>query len=123
MTLSITGLTKRVNINKLVLSMRSNSKQGAGSISIKIDNREPSFIAGVSATSGSGFNTFGNNTSYGDSYRDVTWDNLEYSAISSIEIKIYCITDNSLYCKSYDIFFEEEEIVDEVTALSVTPNT
>ena len=122
MTLSITGLTKRVNINKLVLSMKSNGKQGAGSISIKIDNRDPSFIAGVSSTSGSGFNTFGDNTSYGDSYRDVTWDNLNYSAISSIEIKIYCITTNSLYCKSYDIFFEEEEIVDTVTALSVSPN-
>ena len=123
MTLTISGLSKRVNINKLVLSMKSNSKQGAGSISVKIDNQEPSFIAGTSSSVGAGFNTFGDNTAYGDTYRDVTWDNLDYSAISSIEIKIYCISTNSLYCQSYDIFFEEEENIDTVSALSVTPNT
>lgn len=123
MTLNVTGLTKKVTINKLVLSMHSNGSAGAGSISVKIDNADPVFIAGTSDSSGAGFNTFGDNTSYGSTYRDVTWDNLNYLAKKSIEIKIYCIATNSLYCQSFDIFFSEEDNNDVVTSLSVTPNT
>ena len=123
MTLSITGLTKKVSINKLVLSMRSNQSAGAGSISVKIDGGEADFIAGTSTTVGAGFNTFGDNDSYGTNFRDVTWDNLTYVAKSSIEIKIYCIQSNSLYCESFDIFFEETENVDVVTALTVNPSS
>ncbi len=123
MTLSITGLTKKVSINKLVLSMRSNANAGAGSISVKIDNKEADFIAGTSAQVGAGFNTFGDNKAYSSSYKDVTWDNLSYVAKSSIEIKIYCIGTNSLYCESFDIFFEETENADVVTELTVSPRS
>ncbi len=123
MTLKLTGLTKKVNINKLVLSMKSNASNGAGSVSITIDGQTPSFIAGTSSSSGAGFNTFGDNTTYGGTYRDVTWSGLNYTAKSSIEIKIYCITTNSLYCQSFDIFFTEQVNNDVVSALSISPNT
>ena len=62
MTLSITGLTKKVTISKLVLSMHSNANQGAGSVSVSIDGGSEDFIAGTSSTSGTGFNSFGDNT-------------------------------------------------------------
>ena len=123
MTLSITGLTKKVTINKLVLSMHSNNTAGAGSISVTIDDEDPDFIAGNSSSSGLGFDTFGDNDAYGNAFRNVTWDGLDYTASSSIEIKIYCITTNSLYCESYNIFFSEQENTDVVTALSVSPST
>ena len=123
MTLSITGLTKKVNISKLVLSMHSNASAGAGSISVKIDGGAESFIAGTSSSVGAGFNSFGDNTSYGSSYRDVTWSGLTYVAKQSIVIKIYCITTNSLYCQSFDIFFTEQDNTDVATAFSVSPNT
>lgn len=123
MTLTITGLTKKVSISKLVLSMHSNSDKGAGSVSVKVDGGVESFIAGTSSSAGAGFNTFGDNDSYGSSYRDVTWSGLTYLAKQSIVIKIYCIATNSLYCESFDIFFAEQDNTDVVTAFSVSPNT
>jgi len=120
MVLTITGLENRVNISKLVLSMHSNGSSGAGYVKISVDGDEE-YLAGNS--SGIEFNNnFGDNKSYGTTYRDVTWDNLSYSAIDSIVITVRA-TANSLYCQSFDIFFEEEEIVDTVTALSVSPNS
>ena len=120
MTLKITGLTKKVSINKLVLSMHSNASTGAGSASVKIDGGEESFIAGTSSSSGVAFSAFGDSTAFGTDFKNVTWKDLTFVAKSSIEIKIYC-TANSLYCQSFDIFFEETENVDLVSALSVSP--
>lgn len=119
MTLTITGMRNRVNINKVVLNMHSNASAGAGYVKISIDGVEH-YLAGDSA--GVGFNEFGDNTEFGNTYREVTWDNLTYSAVTSIVIKIHA-TVNSLFCQWFDIFFEEEEIVDTVTALSVSPNS
>ena len=119
MTLSITGMSKRVNINKIVLSMHSNASAGAGYVSISIDGVNH-YLSGD--TDGVGFNEFGDNEEFGSSYRAVTWDNLSYSANSSIVIKIHA-TVNSLYCQWFDIFFTEEEITDTVTALSASPNS
>ena len=121
MTLSISGLAKKVTINKLVLSMHSNAGAGAGSISVKTDNNSASFIAGTSSSSGVGFNEFGDNSVYGNTYRNVTWSNLNYVAKSSIEITIYCTT-NSLFCESYDIFFSEQENDDVVTSVTLSNN-
>ena len=123
MTLSITGLTRKVSISKLILSMHSNQSEGAGSVSITIDGKPASFIAGTSSSVGAGFNTFGDNSEYSNSYKNVTWAGLNYTAKSSIVINIYCIGTNSLYCESFDIFFTEEDNNDVVTALSVSPNT
>ena len=97
MTLSITGLTKKVSISKLILSMHSNQSEGAGSISISIDGKPASFIAGTSSSVGAGFNTFGDNSEYSNSYKNVTWAGLNYTAKSSIIINIYCIGTNSLH--------------------------
>ena len=119
MVLTISNLEKRVNVNKLVFSMRSNSSSGEGYITISIDGEEE-YLAGDS--SGVGFNQFGDNTRFDTTYKPVTWEGLSYSAIDSIVITIHA-TVNSLYCQWFDVYFEEEEIVDTVTALSVTPNT
>ena len=122
MTLSITGLTKKVTINKLVLSMHSNPKAGAGSISVKVDSNDASFVAGT-ANNGVNFNQMGDNTEYsGTDFVDVTWAGLNYIAKSSIEIKISG-TVNSLYCQSFLVFFTEEENNDYVTELTVSPNS
>ena len=120
MTLSITGLSKKVTINKLVLSMKSNKDKGAGSISVTIDGEE-TFIVGTSSENGVGFNTFPGVENFSTTYSDVVWDKLNFIAKSSILINIYG-TVSSLYCESFNIFFSEQENNDYITALSVTPN-
>ena len=122
MTLLITGLTTKVTISKLVLSMRSNSNAGSGSIAVIIDGNEPTFIAGTSVSEGAGFNSFGDNTSYGNTFRKVTWKDLSFVAKTSIEIKIYCSI-SSLYCEYFNIYFTEAVNSDYVSAFSVTPST
>lgn len=122
MTLSITGLTTKVTINKLVLSMKSNASAGSGAIAVIIDGNEPTFIAGTSVSEGTGFNSFGDNTSYCNTFRKVTWKDLSFVAKTSIEIKIYC-TVNSLYCEYFNIYFTEAVNSDYVSAFSVTPST
>ena len=92
-------------IKKVVLSMHSNSKQGAGTFSLMAGTTELAAIKNSTT-----FNKWYNNTSYSASYNDVTVsltnDTYTIKANEDVVIVIKAST-NSLYCQSVTIEYEQ----------------
>lgn len=92
-------------IKKVVLSMRSNSKQGAGTFSLKAGTTE---LAAIKTAKD--FNQWYNNTTFSTSYKDVTVsltnDSYTIKANEDVVIVIKASV-NSLYCQSVTIEYEQ----------------
>ena len=92
-------------IKKVVLSMKSNSKAGAGTFSLKAGTTELAAI-----TNSTTFNKWYNNTSYSTSYKDVTVSltNDSYTIKANEDVVIVITASaNSLYCQSVTIEYEQ----------------
>ena len=103
--LTITGYDNYV-VKSLTLSMKSNSKKGAGTFN---------FTAGsttlASISTGTNFNKWFDNKSFGNSYRDVhvLLENDAYTIGTGETLKItIAATVSSLYIQSYTISYESE---------------
>ena len=102
-TYTLTGYDG-VTIKKVILSMKSNKKNGAGKFSL---------IAGTTSLAsileGTSFNQWYDNTSYSSTYKDVnvamTNDNYLIGKDEKVVLKIEA-TVNSLYCQSITIVYE-----------------
>lgn len=92
-------------IKKVVLSMKSNSKTGAGTFSLKAGTTELAAIKNSTT-----FNKWYNNTSYSTSYKDVTVsltnDSYTIKANEDVVIVIKASV-NSLFCQSVTIEYEQ----------------
>lgn len=92
-------------IKKVVLSMKSNSKAGAGTFSLKAGTTDLAAIKNSTT-----FNKWYNNTSYPTSYKDVTVsltnDSYTIKANEDVVIVIKASV-NSLYCQSVTIEYEQ----------------
>mgnify|MGYP004458631143 CR=1 FL=1 len=92
-------------IKKVVLSMRSNSKQGAGTFSLKAGTTE---LAAIKTAKD--FNQWYDNTAFSTSYKDVTVsltnDTYTIKANEDVVIVIKASV-NSLYCQSVTIEYEQ----------------
>ena len=92
-------------IKKVVLSMRSNSKQGAGTFSLKAGTTE---LAAIKTAKD--FNQWYDNTAFSTSYKDVTVsltnDSYTIKANEDVVIVIKASV-NSLYCQSVTIEYEQ----------------
>lgn len=92
-------------IKKVVLSMKSNSKAGAGTFSLKAGTTELAAIENSTT-----FNKWYNNTSYSTSYKDVTVSltNDSYTIKANEDVVIVInASANSLYCQSVTIEYEQ----------------
>ena len=92
-------------IKKVVLSMKSNSKAGAGTFSLKAGTTELAAIENSTT-----FNKWYNNTSYSTSYKDVTVSltNDSYTIKANEDVVIVITASvNSLYCQSVTIEYEQ----------------
>ncbi len=91
-------------IKKVVLSMRSNSKAGAGTFSLKAGDETLAEI-----NSGTNFNKWFDNTAYSTSYKDVTVkltnENYQIQTGENV-VLVIAATTNSLYCQSITITYE-----------------
>lgn len=108
MTLTISGHTSSYKIKSLTMSMKSNSSKGsskgAGGLVFKLGSDEKTIV-----TTGTTFNQFGDDTSYGTTWRDVHFSNAVDFVIEkdkSFSI-ILSATVNSLYCQSFTIEYSE----------------
>ncbi len=104
-TLSITGLDGYI-IKGIVLYMHSNSSKGAGTFSAKAGNET---LAEIS--SGTAFNKWFDNTSFGTSYRNVTvtMGNSNYTIGTGEALTIViAATVNSLFIQSYTLSYEKQ---------------
>ena len=102
MTLTLSGYAGK-KITGLVLSMRSNSKGGAGNLSVKAGNTTIASIATAA------FNTQSWNNSWSTSYVDkaVTISNDSYVIQNDEDVVITIeATANSLYCESFKLTYE-----------------
>ncbi len=91
-------------IKKVVLSMKSNSKEGAGTFSLKAGENT---LAAISSETT--FNKWFDNTKYTTSYKDVTvfLTNDSYQIQSGEDVVlVIAATKNSLYCQSVTITYE-----------------
>ncbi len=92
-------------IKKVVLSMKSNKKTGAGTFSLKAGTTELAAIKNSTT-----FNKWYNNTSYSASYKDVTVsltnDTYTIKANEDVVIVIKASV-NSLFCQSVTIEYEQ----------------
>lgn len=103
MTLTLHGYAGK-KITGITLSMRSNNSSGAGTFSAVAGSTS---LARIS--SGTTFNSWYDNTSYGSSYRDVhvVLTNSAYTIGNSEDVVItIAATANSLYCQSFTIEYE-----------------
>ena len=92
-------------IKKVVLSMKSNSKAGAGTFSLKAGATE---LAAINPAKS--FKQWYNNTSYSASYKDVTvsMKNDSYTIKANEDVVIVIkASENSLYCQSITIEYEQ----------------
>ena len=90
-------------ITGLVLSMKSNSKGGAGSLSATISGSKTATIASIEE---SAFNTASWNGKYTTSYVDVTPTVTSTAVEAGDKLTIHiAATVNSLYCESYSITY------------------
>ena len=102
MTLTLSGYAGK-KITGLVLSMKSNSKGGAGNLSVKAGNTTIASIATAA------FNTSSWNNSWSTSYVDkvVTISNDSYVIQNDEDVVItIAATANSLYCESFKLTYE-----------------
>ena len=105
---SFTLTLSNFNVKKVVgfkFSMHSNASQGSGNLSYKVDNGSEVFLVGSSSSDAIGFNSWGDNTAYGNSYREVNWS-VNLTPSSSLVIYIRCVTTNSIYIQSFTIEYE-----------------
>ena len=103
MTLTLHGYAGK-KITGITLSMRSNSGSGAGTFSAVAGSTS---LASIS--SGTNFNSWYDNTTYGSSYRDVhvVLTNSAYTIGDKEDVVITIVaTVNSLYCQSFAIEYE-----------------
>ncbi len=95
---------KGYTIKKVVLSMKSNSKAGAGTFSLKAGDKTLAEIN--SATT---FNKWFDNTAYSTTYKDVTVkltnENYQIQTGENV-VLVIAATTNSLYCQSITITYE-----------------
>ena len=104
-TLTISGFSKGTIITGIKLYMHSNGSAGAGYASYMIDSGSEVALVGT-VGSATAFNTWGDNTTYGTSWRDVTLGtnyNISVPAGSTFKIKVACVTTNSLYCTGFTL--------------------
>ena len=104
MTLSLSGFTRNTKITGIVMNMKSNASSGAGGLSYSIGGAAEQYLVAAAT----GFNSWGDNTSYGSSYRNVTiGDDLEIEIplASSFTLTLTAST-NSLYIASYTISYD-----------------
>jgi len=102
-TLTLKGYSG-MNITSLVLSMRSNASAGAGKLSYSVDGGQAYVYLAGSASAGADFNTWGDNTTFGTAYRDVTFS-LASPIVATTSDLIFRIdgTANSIYIQSYKL--------------------
>ena len=92
-------------IKKVVLSMHSNSKQGAGTFSLKVGTTE---LAAIKTAKN--FNEWYDNTAFTTLYKDVTVSltNDSYTIKTNEDVVIVIKASvNSLYCQSVTIEYEQ----------------
>ena len=92
-------------IKKVVLSMKSNSKTGAGTFSLKAGTTE---LAAIKTAKD--FNQWYDNTAFSTSYKDVTVSltNDTYTIKANEDVVIVIkASENSLYCQSVTIEYEQ----------------
>ena len=106
-TLTLSGYDGYV-IKGLTLTMHSNGSSGAGTLSVNVGSTS---IAAIS--SATGFNSWGDNTSYGTDYRDVhitlSNDNQTVGTGQNIVIVISGTT-NSLFCSTFKLCYEQAAV-------------
>ena len=109
-------------ITGLTLSMKSNKKDGAGTLRYSTDGGTSwTYLVG-SAQSGVAFSNSAWNGSYTTTYTNVTKSSLNIiCGTSSIVIKIEA-TANSLYCESYAITYEANKTLSSI-AVTTNPKT
>ncbi|MCQ2323651.1 MAG: InlB B-repeat-containing protein [Paludibacteraceae bacterium] len=92
------------DVTKLTFSLHSNSKDGKGNLGYSVDGGSEVFLVGTSSSSEVAFNQWGDNSSYGSSYRDVNFD-VTISPKSSLVIYVRCVTTNSIYFNGLTITY------------------
>ena len=101
-TLTISGFSKGTIINSIVMNMKSNSSAGAGGLTYSADSGANQTLIAAATN----FNAWGDNSSYGTTYRDVTiGSNLNISVTTSFVLTLTAST-NSLYVSSYTISYD-----------------
>lgn len=103
-TLTISGFSKGTIITGIKLYMHSNGSAGAGYASYQVGSGSETALVGTIG-SGTTFDKWGDNTSYGTSWRNVTLGSsysINVPASSTFKIKIACTT-SSLYCTGFTI--------------------
>ena len=101
-TLTISGFSKGTIINSIVMNMRSNGSSGAGGLTYSADSGANQTLIAAATN----FNAWGDNSSYGTTYRDVTiGSNLSISVTTSFVLTLTAST-NSLYVNSYTISYD-----------------
>lgn len=104
-TLTISDFSKGITIKSIVMNMKSNSSSGAGGLTYTADGGDAQTLVAAST----GFNSWGDNTSYGTTYRDVTvGSSLSIDVSTSFVLTLSCST-NSLYVSNFQIEFEYAE--------------
>ena len=106
---SFTLTLSNFNVKKVVgfkFSMHSNSAQGQGNLSYKVNNGSEVWLVGTAANSAIDFSSWGDNNSFGSSYRDVNWSSLNLTPTSSLVIYVRCVSTNSIYVQSFTIEYE-----------------
>lgn len=104
MTLTLSGFSKNTKITGIVMNMKSNASSGAGGLTYQInDGSEQALVAAET-----GFNTWGDNDTFGNTYRDVTiGNNLSIEIpVASTFVLTTTASANSLYIASYTISYD-----------------
>lgn len=112
MTLTLSGY-QGMTVKGLTLSMKSNSRKGAGYLSVKAGSTTLGSIG--SSSSGVKFNDTSWNGAWSTEYVDVkpTLSNTAYTVQSGEELVIVIgATANSLYCQSFTIEYESDPSFD-----------
>lgn len=109
-------------ITGLTLSMKSNSKGGAGKLRYSTDGGETwTYLVG-SSNAGVAFNNSAWHGSWSTSYVDVTKSLNIICGTSDIVIKIEATT-SSLYCQSYAVTYEAAKTLDHITLSGTYPTS
>lgn len=106
--LTISGFSKGTIITGIKLYMHSNKSAGSGYASYQVGSSSETALVGTIG-SATNFNEWGDNTSYGTDWRDVTLGSsysINVPASSTFKIKIACVTNNSLYCTGFTINYD-----------------
>ena len=102
MTLTLTNLGG-ISISNITLSMKSNSKAGAGKLLYSTDGGTNwTYLVGTS-NSGVAFNQSAWNNAWSTSYTDIS-KSVTLSNVTQLKIKIES-TANSLYCQSFTLTY------------------